>query len=172
MDTTYFSSIQEYPSQYTEHTVMQRMLDGLGFRYYWATHELTPKDLEFKPGEGSRSSEETLRHIYDLSRMLHLTIHGEEVTSDTLQYDFDTLRRLTMNNIEKSRKRLDSQKALDSLQIIFRRGEQTRAYPFWNLINGPIADAIWHVGQIVSYRRLSGNPINPKVSMFSGKVRD
>lgn len=40
------------------------------------------------------------------------------------------------------------------------------------MLNGPIADALWHVGQVVSFRRSSGNPFNSKVSVFSGKVRE
>jgi hypothetical protein len=30
--------------------------------------------------------------------------------------------------------------------------------PFWHLINGPMADALTHTGQISSFRRLAGNP--------------
>jgi hypothetical protein len=40
------------------------------------------------------------------------------------------------------------------------------------MINGPIADALWHAGQVVTLRRVSGNPINPKVSVFNGRLRD
>ena len=36
---------------------------------------------------------------------------------------------------------------------------------------GPIADALWHVGQVVTFRRSSGNPFNSKASVFTGKVR-
>ena len=53
-------------------------------------------------------------------------------------------------------------------KIIF--GEQE--IPFWNQVNGPISDAIWHCGQLVVYRRSTGNPINPKVNHFSGKIND
>ena len=45
-------------------------------------------------------------------------------------------------------------------------------FPFWNIINGPISDALWHCGQVVLLRRASGNPFNSKVSVFSGKVRE
>ena len=42
----------------------------------------------------------------------------------------------------------------------------------WNQINGPIADALWHCGQVVSFRRASGNPYNSKASLFTGKLRE
>ncbi|MHC4608217.1 MAG: hypothetical protein ACYTAF_15010 [Planctomycetota bacterium] len=33
-----------------------------------------------------------------------------------------------------------------------------RDLPFWNLINGPISDALTHVGQINALRRQAGKP--------------
>ena len=47
-----------------------------------------------------------------------------------------------------------------------------REIPFWNQINGPIEDAVWHCGQVISFRRSSGNPYNSKASLFTGKLRD
>ena len=44
-------------------------------------------------------------------------------------------------------------------------------YPFWNQLNGPIADAIWHVGQVVSFRRTAGNSLPKGPSFLTGTVR-
>ena len=44
---------------------------------------------------------------------------------------------------------------------------QIREKPFWHIINGPVADALTHVGQINSFRRLAGNP-TPKARVFVG----
>jgi hypothetical protein len=41
-------------------------------------------------------------------------------------------------------------------------------HPFWHMINGPIADALTHVGQINSFRRLAGNP-TPRAGLFTGE---
>ena len=40
-----FSEIPDYPDSYTPGTVMGRLIDGLGFRYYWATEGLSENDL-------------------------------------------------------------------------------------------------------------------------------
>ncbi|HNP07210.1 MAG TPA: hypothetical protein PKN99_06270 [Cyclobacteriaceae bacterium] len=56
--------------------------------------------------------------------------------------------------------------------MVFQSGDKKTEYPFWNLLNGPIADAIWHVGQVVSFRRSSGNPINSKAEVLLGKLLD
>ena len=61
---------------------------------------------------------------------------------------------------------------LESYTISFQRNDNINEFPLWHLINGPIADAMWHVGQVVSFRRSSGNPLNEKVNVFSGKNRE
>ena len=61
---------------------------------------------------------------------------------------------------------------LTEFQIIFKKEKGTTELPFWNMINGPIADALWHCGQIVSFRRSSGNPYNSNASVLTGKVRN
>ena len=39
--------------------------------------------------------------------------------------------------------------------------------PFWHIINGPLSDALTHVGQINSFRRLAGNPVSG-ANVFTG----
>ena len=46
------------------------MVDGLGFRYFWATEGLTEKDLAYRPSEGARTTMETLEHISGLVEIL------------------------------------------------------------------------------------------------------
>src|SRR5690242_15943773 len=55
---------------FTAGTVASRMVDGLGFRYYWATEGLRPEDLSFKPSKDARTSEETIAHIYEMSILI------------------------------------------------------------------------------------------------------
>ena len=40
-------------------------------------------------------------------------------------------------------------------------------HPFWHMVNGPLADALTHVGQINTFRRLAGNPC-PEANVFKG----
>ena len=58
------------------------------------------------------------------------------------------------------------------MPIRFKMGDDDLDFPFWNAINGPVADALSHVGQVVSYRRAAGNPIDPQVNVFLGKKMD
>lgn len=44
----------------------------------------------------------------------------------------------------------------------------SRKLPFWYWINGPLADALTHVGQITSWRRIAGNPQLKGINVFIG----
>ena len=174
-DLPYYQ-IPPYPETYTAGTVAARLIDGLGFRYYWATEGLRPEDLQFRPNEAARTTEETLDHIYELSILIVNAPQHEpnQRTQENTAFTFEQKRRQTLANFKTASDllRASEDKDMAGHNLIFQRGNETSEYPFWNLINGPIADALWHVGQVVSFRRSSGNPFNPKVSVFSGKVRD
>ena len=79
------------------------------------------------------------------------------------------LRKKTLGNLQFVKNKLKQEDDFSKLNIVFSQGENKTTLPFWNHINGPISDAIWHSGQIVTNRRASGNPINPKVNVFIGK---
>ena len=65
------SKIPEAPKEISSSTVTARMVQGVGFRYYWATEGLTAKDLSYRPSEDAQSSYETLEHIYSLALMIN-----------------------------------------------------------------------------------------------------
>lgn len=159
-----YHEIGPYSKTYTQGTVAARMVDGLGFRYYWATEGLRPEDLNYKPSESGRTSAETIEHLYGLSNFILSSISSDEKQNKALEMTFDEKRKLTLLNFKKAS---DILKATDDVSQF-----DNDRYPFWNIINGPIADALWHCGQIVMLRRASGNPFNSKVSVFQGKLKE
>ena len=171
-----YHEIPAYPDTYEAGNVVARMVDGLGYRYYWATHELREEDLAFKPSESGRSSRETLDHLYGLSRMVLHAIQGTP-NAGPLQdpsLSFEELRSETLKNIELTSQLLkkNPSRNLGEYPIVFQRGDQKNEMAFWHILNGPLADAIYHVGQVVTFRRSSGNPIHPGVSVFMGKTKE
>ena len=44
-----YDKIPDAPESYTAGSVVSRMIDGLGFRYYWATDGLRTEDLQYRP---------------------------------------------------------------------------------------------------------------------------
>ncbi|NNK88052.1 MAG: hypothetical protein HKO90_07195 [Flavobacteriaceae bacterium] len=168
-----YYEIPDYPETYNACTVAARMIDGLGFRYYWATEGLTEKDLVYKPSESGRSTDETLDHLLGLSDfILKIALKQPVGSNDQDDLTFDEKRSRTLNNLKSAADIFRNSTDLSAFKIQFNRSGNTSEFPFWNTINGPIADAIWHCGQIVVLRRASGNPFNSKASVFLGKVRN
>lgn len=170
-----YQQIPDYPDDYSSGNILSRLIDGLGYRYYWATEGLTEEDLAFSPVEDARTLSETLTHICGLSE----TIVNAPQNLPNIQptdwsgLSFDTLRYRTLTNLQRARE-LCLNKSADEVadfSVIFQRGEQSSEFPYWHMINGPIADALYHTGQIVTLRRAAGNPINSKVNVFMGKNR-
>jgi hypothetical protein len=164
----YFEAITKTPTEISSENILQRMIDGLGFRYYWATDSLRDADLNFRPSPDARTCEETLVHLYNLSFMIKTSVFGEEFERKKLSQDlpYPELRNLTLENLQLASEKLASQN-IENIEITFSNGNKL---PVWNLINGPISDAIYHTGQIVSFRRTSGNPINKNVNVLLGKI--
>jgi len=163
-----YYEVPDYPEEFTAGTMAARMVDALGFRFYWAIDSLTDKDLNYRPNMESRSTEETIKHIYDLSKIIVNSTLKKSNTRNEEASSYSEMRSNTLNNLKIAANILRNSDDISQYKIIFRE----REIPFWNQVNGPIADAIWHCGQIVIYRRNTGNPINTKVNHFTGKVRD
>lgn len=166
-----YKEIPSYPSNYTEGTVISRMIDGLGYRYYWATKDLRAKDLDFRPDTHARSIYETMEHIYGLSIMvLNASKNQVNQRADTSQMKVNDLRLATLENLKLASEKISSLNNLEDFNILFQNSSKRKTLPFWHVLNGPLADAIYHTGQIVSFRRTSGNPMNSKVNVLMGKT--
>ncbi|WP_296312427.1 hypothetical protein [Winogradskyella sp. UBA3174] len=164
-----YYEVPEYAKEFTAGTMAARMLDALGFRFYWASEGLAEKDLAYKANDDGRTSQETIKHIYDLSKIIvNSTLKKPNSRDEKEELTYEVMRSSTLNNLKTAADILRESNDISQFKIIF--GEQE--IPFWNQINGPIADAIWHCGQLVIYRRTTENPMNPKVNHFTGKVRD
>jgi len=165
-----YYQIPQMKENYTAQNTVARMIDGLGFRYYWATEGLRVEDLAYQPKGEGRDCQQTVNHLYDLSNMmLRLTKTDFKQEVEKEKMTFAEMRRQTLLNFQTFSNRIQASKALSEFTIR-KAGEMT--VPFFNIINGPIADAIWHAGQVSSFRRSSGNPINSKINYFSGTVRE
>ncbi|MDN3493471.1 hypothetical protein [Winogradskyella bathintestinalis] len=163
-----YSEMPEYPKEITASTIAARMVDALGFRFYWASDSLIEKDLNFKANADGRTSFETIQHIYDLSQIIVNATLNRSNSSNDNDLNYLELRSKTLHNLKSAADILRNSDDVSQFKIKF--GE--REFPFWNQINGPITDAIWHCGQLSIYRRTTGNPINPKVNFFTGKLRE
>jgi hypothetical protein len=170
-----FRQIPDYPESMNEATVLARFVEGLGYRYYWATEGLREQDLSFKPSPDARSTRETIEHLYGLARFTLYTVRGDTIIFDQ-EYEsntFQDLRKQTLNMLAEASTLLRSEN-YEATSITFPKASDGsgRSLPYWHLMNGPVSDALYHTGQVVSFRRSSGNPMNPNVNVFLGKTAE
>lgn len=170
------NEIPTAPETATSGNIIARMVQGLGYRYFWASKDLRIKDLGYRPCEEASSTFETLEHIYGLAQV----IRNSATSSPSIRpvksppKDYIVLREKTLEYLEQANALfLDkTEEEVAQMQVIFQRGNELYSYPIWNLLNGPLADAIYHTGQVVSFRRTSGNPIQKGVNVFIGKTKE
>ena len=171
----YFKDISEYPNEINNGNIISRMINGLGYRYYWATEKLKENDLRYRPSKDAYSTKETMVHIFTLSKTVYNTTLSKinERPDIDIPSDYKSIRNETLQFLEKASKNFSNlnSEELDQMKIKFNRGGTIKSFPIWNLLNGPIADAIYHTGQIVSFRRTTGNPIDSSVNVFMGSYR-
>src|SRR6478609_4632019 len=166
-----FKEIPDYAESFSAGSLASRLIDGLGFRYYWATEGLRDQDLNFKPSLDSRTTLQTLEHIYEMSILIvNATEQRVNLPGQDKKLPFLEMRRVTLENFQKASTILKSasDEQMKNFNFIYQLNDKQIRYPFWNLVNGPIEDCVWHVGQVVSFRRSSGNPFK-EVDLFLGK---
>jgi len=167
-----FAEIGPYPENYSAQGMLQRLISGLGYRFYWASADLRPEDLNYRPSNDSRATIEILEHIYQLSATIARTLDGSPVESNHGQMTYQELREGTLNYLQSAVSALDEVTDFSELSVKIVRPSQTYEFPFWHLINGQVSDALWHCGQVVMNRRASGNPIKSGVNVFLGQNND
>lgn len=142
--------IPEYPERVTAVCILTRLLDGLGFRFHWATEGLRPEDYSFRPGPDTMSVSDLVRHIWGLVNWVGISVLGEPHHRPE---EIEAIRGQVLEIIWSLREAVRSMGEEDLGKVTIE------GRPFWYIINGPVSDALTHVGQINSFRRLSGNPV-------------
>jgi len=154
-----FYHIDSYPAQVTGPSVLTRLLDGLGFRFRWATHDLTDQDYAFSPGEGVQSIGQLVGHIWGLTNWVSMAVFGQGETRPVAPQEQRAHALQMLHRLREQFVTMDDH-TLAEITI--------DGHPFWHILNGPLADALTHVGQINVLRRLAGNP-TPKAGVFTGE---
>jgi hypothetical protein len=166
MTERYGYQITSAPEKLVGASVFARILDGLAFRYYWATEGLRDEDFDFRPGPESMSMHELLKHVLHLAHMVKQCVfdaaHRDPIETD----DPRQLREQTLECLRLVRQQLDrlSDETLANYGVLKSDGSK---FPVWFILNGPLSDALTHVGQINAWRRLNGNP-QARVNVFAG----
>ena len=159
-----FEDISKTPVELTATNTLLRVVEGLAFRYRWATENLSEENIKFKPHPTSMNIEEVNAHIFDLVDSTYRVFGGEKQNKDSLN-SFQQIRKKSLLVLADLSERLKEMSDEDFSEI---EKNTSRKLPFWYWINGPLADALTHVGQITSWRRIAGNPQLKGVNVFIG----
>lgn len=128
-----------------EREVLRHTLATLAYRGAKAVSG-APRDFaDFRVHEGSRTPVQIMAHVGDLLEWALSMARGEPAwhDSDPLEWDAEVARFFAQME------RLDA----------FLASDATLGAPVGGLFQGPIADALTHVGQIAMLRRVAGSPI-------------
>jgi len=160
-----FRSLPDPSPEVTPSSILVRLVDALGFRLHWATEGLRPEDVSFAPPGGGMGIRAQMEHLHGVMGFTAASL-GAGDPGDPPE-DFEALRARVFALLGEIRARLEGMNNDDVACIqIKRRGNDL---PVWNMIHGPLADALTHVGQINALRRISGNPAR-KVNYLVGEI--
>jgi hypothetical protein len=128
--------------------LLRHMVATVVFRGRVAIQDAPESFADFRGSEDTRSPVEILAHIGDLLIGTRHLLSGEMVRleSSALAWS-DEIRRFS-----------NAARELDA----FLAGDISLAFPVEKFVQGPIGDALTHVGQIVMLRRMAGIPIQPE----------
>jgi hypothetical protein len=147
---TYFRTSPPEPGELSASNAIARLIDGLGYRLYWALHGLREDECQYTLCEGAPSIREILWHILGLVNWVYMHVYGQQMTRkpQIIDQGVDTLLAL-----EKLRHGF--LKMSDDDLVQYKLEERS----FWSYINMPLSDALHHVGQVSLLRRAAGNPV-------------
>ena len=134
---------------------LRHMLATIGYRAAVAIAGAPESFGEFRAHPTTRTPGELLAHIGDLIEGSHHLAQGELVYLSSAPLPWK----------QESDRFFSAVRKLDS----YLASESSLACPVEKLIQGPIGDALTHVGQIVMLRRIAGAPIQP-TEYFSADI--
>lgn len=126
--------------QFLRHT-----LATLAYRAAKAMHGAPTSFADFRVGDKSRTPAQIVSHLGDLFDWALSLAKGKHQWRDSEILDWDS-------GVERF---FASLGAFDN----YLTSERKLGFPAENLFQGPVADALTHVGQLAMLRRLAGAPI-------------
>ena len=143
----------------TARSLLRHAVATVRYRGNKVLREAGPEFAQFRIAETVRTPVEILAHIGDLFDWALRLSHGtpQWMEAKPLAWDEEVARfHRVLDDFDE---RLDS--------------EEPMSAPVERLLQGPVADALTHVGQLATLRRLAGMPIRPenyfKASIVAGR---
>jgi len=137
--------------------ILRRMLASLAYRTRHAINEAPIGFDEFEAGMSTRTPLEILNHINGiLGWTKDLYLENKPTPSEELSW---------MEAVEKFHQRLKN------LDEAFVASDSPDDETMLRIVHGPLCDALTHVGQLLSLRRLFGAPV-PSANYFQAEIEN
>jgi hypothetical protein len=127
-----------------ERELLRHTVATLAYRGGKTLRGAPPGFAEFRAAEGSRSAGEILAHVGDLLDWAIVLADGNHAWNDSPALSAEAGAARFFDGLA----RLDARLSAGPLRC-----------PAGKLFQGPLADALGHVGQIAMLRRLAGSPV-------------
>ncbi len=135
--------------------LLRHLVATLAFRAKVAISDAQPDFATFKINQTVRTPGEILAHLGDLLEGSLVLMKGEFVVLNSVPLAWQDEVRRFFSAVE----------AFDS----FLASDAPLAQPIEKITQGPIADALTHVGQSVMLRRAAGDPVKSE-SYFTAEI--
>jgi hypothetical protein len=135
--------------------LLRHLLAALAFRAKVALRGAPDDFAAFKIEETVRTPAALLAHLGDLLEGSHLLMKGELVYLNSAPLRWD----------EEVKRFFSAAREFDA----YLASEAPLAQPIEKIIQGPLADALTHIGQIVMLRRAAGAPVLAE-SYFTAEI--
>jgi len=133
--------------------LLRHFLAALAYRTQKALRGAPPEFADYDPGARARRPRELLRHMTGVLGYARTFFLGGTYRAEAL----DTL----------AAEELRFHAMLQDLSALLESGAPLRGITEEQLLQGPFADAMTHVGQLALLRRLAGSPVPPENFVFA-----
>ncbi|TFG66142.1 MAG: hypothetical protein E4H28_02700 [Gemmatimonadales bacterium] len=131
----------------TDRRLLRHFLAAIAYRTQKAVRDAPDEFADFRAAPGVRTPHQLVRHMSDVLGYARTTFQG------------GTWRARTLSGFSEEIARFHQ--LLGSLGEDIETADFGRVTP-GQLLQGPLADAMTHAGQLAMLRRLSGSPIPPE----------
>lgn len=137
-------------------TSLRDTVATLAYRAAKVLRDAPPTFGGYAPAQGSRTAAQILAHLCDLFDWAVALADGQHVWKDSVPGEWSADVARFFDGLRRFDERLASGRPLGS--------------PAERLFQGPVADALNHVGQLAMMRRLAGAPIKGE-NYFKADIR-
>lgn len=135
--------------------LLRHLVAALTFRARIAISDAPPNFADFKVDQTIRTPAEILAHLGDLLQGSLFLMRGELIYLNSAPLAWDE----EVNRFFSAAKEFD----------LFLASDAPIDQPIEKITQGPIADALTHIGQIVMLRRAAGSPVRAE-SYFTAEI--